>query len=302
MPTRKVSDALRASIGSDETTVLARRMASTDPRGTDWSDRDVDLIVADYFVMLRMELAGQRFVKSHRNAALQELTGRSRQSIEYKHANISAVLERLGFPTIFGYKPRRKFQGALIDGVARYLASNDGVTFQILAQDYDDEPSDALIFEAPPLHIVEPPAPPQLNRLVRKYDPAERDARNRALGVKGEERVLFAERHRLLSINREDLARKIRWVAQEDGDGAGYDIKSFEANGAERLIEVKTTVGSARTPFYLSRNELAFSEERPEAFKLVRLYDFARTPKAFEMVPPLSGHVHLQPITYQASF
>jgi hypothetical protein len=277
-------------------------MASTDPRGTDWSDRDVDLIVADYFAMLRLELAGQRFVKSHRNAALQELTGRSGQSIEFKHANISAVLERLGLPTITGYKPRRNFQRALIDGVARYLALNESTAFQVQTDARDDRPGDALIFEEPPLHSVELPASPQLERLVRKYDPAERDARNRALGKQGEERVLLAERHRLLSIDREDLARKIRWVAQEDGDGAGYDIRSFEANGAERLIEVKTTVGSARTPFYLSRNELAFSEERPEAFKLVRLYDFAKTPKAFEMVPPLSGHVHLQPVTYQASF
>jgi hypothetical protein len=277
-------------------------MADIQLRGTSWSDREIDLIVADYFAMLQLELAGQPFVKSHRNSALQELTGRSGQSIEFKHANISAVLERLGLPTITGYKPRSNFQGALIDGVARFLALNNSTISHLPIRLSSPGPSDALIFEAPPPHSVEPPDPPQLMRLVRKYDPAERDARNRALGTQGEERVLLSERQRLQSFDRQDLARKVRWVAQEDGDGAGYDIRSFEANGAERLVEVKTTLGSARTPFFLSRNELAFSEERPDAFKLVRLYDFARAPKAFEIVPPLSGHVHLQPTAYQASF
>ena len=52
------------------------------PAGSDWLDREIDLIVADYFDMLSLELAGRAFVKAQRNAALQELTGRSRGSIE----------------------------------------------------------------------------------------------------------------------------------------------------------------------------------------------------------------------------
>jgi hypothetical protein len=277
-------------------------MDGEDPRGTIWSDREIDLIVADYFSMLKMELAGQPFVKSHRNAALRDLTGRSPQSIEYKHANISAVLERLGLPTIAGYKRRDNFQKALIDGVERHLtAGHDGANVFHLA-DAQVPPAAEILFEAPPPLVDRPPDPPRLQRLVRKFDPAERDARNRALGRMGEERLLLSERQRLKAYGRDDLARKVRWVAQEDGDGAGYDIGSFEPDGAERLIEVKTTQGHARTPFYLSRNELAVSEERPEAFKLVRLYDFARHPKAFEMVPPLGKQVQLQPMSYRASF
>jgi Domain of unknown function (DUF3883) len=56
------------------------------------------------------------------------------------------------------------------------------------------------------------------------------------------------------------LASKVKWVAQEDGDGAGYDILSFSPNGQERFLEVKTTVGHQRTPFFLSRNEKDFAE------------------------------------------
>ena len=63
----------------------------------------------------------------------------------------------------------------------------------------------------------------------------------------GEERVLAHERASLRSAGRDDLARKVRWVSEQDGDGAGYDIASFAPDGQVRLIEVKTTNGWERT-------------------------------------------------------
>ncbi len=72
--------------------------------------------------MLRLELSGQPFVKSHRNEALRRIIGRSHASIEFKHCNISAVMERLGLPTIAGYKRRDNFQNALIDGIGRFMS------------------------------------------------------------------------------------------------------------------------------------------------------------------------------------
>ena len=56
----------------------------------------------------------------------------------------------------------------------------------------------------------------------------------------------------LRSSGRDDLARKVRWVSEEDGDGAGYDIASFAPDGRARLIEVKTTNGWERTPFHIT--------------------------------------------------
>jgi hypothetical protein len=141
-----------------------------------------------------------------------------------------------------------------------------------------------------------------LERLVRKFDPAERDARNRALGRSGEERVLHTERGRLSRQGRPDLARRVRWTSQEDGDGAGFDIASFDDLGRERLLEVKTTSGHQTTPFYLSEHERSLSVERPEAFRIVRVYDFARTARAFELAPPLSECVLLRPALHRASF
>ncbi len=101
---------------------------------------------------------------------------------------------------------------------------------------------------------------------------------------------------------RDDLARKVRWVSEEDGDGAGYDIASFTRDGQERLIEVKTTNGWERTPFYISRNELAVAEERRSEWCLFRLWNFSREPKAFELRPPLDAHVSLTATAFQASF
>jgi len=86
-----------------------------------------------------------------------------------------------------------------------------------------------------------------------------------------------------------------------DGDGAGYDILSFSPQGAERRLEVKTTNGSERTPFYLSENERQLWLERPDTFRIVRLYDFFVAPKAFRPRPPLEEVVSLSPAAYRVS-
>lgn len=90
--------------------------------GSAWSDAENDIIVADYFAMLVQEMAGKAAVKAHHNRGLVELTGRSRGSIERKHMNISAVLERLGLPRIRGYGPNVNFQNSLIAAIERYLS------------------------------------------------------------------------------------------------------------------------------------------------------------------------------------
>ncbi|WP_435017962.1 hypothetical protein TA3x_005585 [Tundrisphaera sp. TA3] len=63
----------------------------------------MDLIVADYFHMLKAELAGDPYSKAEHNRALQPLLdGRSKSSVEFKHRNISAVLVATGLPYIEG--------------------------------------------------------------------------------------------------------------------------------------------------------------------------------------------------------
>jgi hypothetical protein len=271
--------------------------------GSNWTDEQNDLIVADYFAMLADELAGLNYVKSRHNDALQKFTGRNRGSIERKHMNLSAIMERLGLPRIKGYVPYPNFQAGLVFAVERYLSVQASPQAQIVTNLGDK------VFEERSLWIGPPPTlspeqgktTPELERLVRKFDPAARDARNRSLGKSGEQLVFEHEIRRLEVGKRADLAKKIEWASQVHGDGAGYDIASFEFDGRPKLIEVKTTNGPAITPFYLSENERTFSDERADAFSLIRLYNFSASPMAFELRPPLSAVLALSPTNYRAS-
>jgi hypothetical protein len=53
--------------------------------------------------------------------------------------------------------------------------------------------------------------------------------------------------------------------------------------GAIRLLEVKTTNGSARTPFFLTRNERGVAEERSADWCIYRVHLFAKEPRIFKM-------------------
>jgi hypothetical protein len=272
-----------------------------------WTDEENDLIVADYFAMLAEDMAGRPYNKArHRRNLMPLLRSRTEGSIEFKHQNISAVLKGLGEDWIPGYKPAFNFQMTLVDAVARWLAWNPAW----LGRMPGTRPATglreaALIWIGPSPTLSNQPPPQELEQMLhvaRKFDVAGRDERNRALGRAGEECVVAHERSALNVAGRDDLARKVRWVSEEDGDGAGYDIASFTPDGRERLIEVKTTNGWERTPFYISRNELAVAEERRSDWCLFRLWNFSREPKAFELHPPLDAHVALTATAFQASF
>lgn len=71
-------------------------MADQEKIGTEWQDDELDAIIADYFSMLDAELNHRPYVKSHHSAALMAQIGRTHRSVEFKHQNISAVLEELG--------------------------------------------------------------------------------------------------------------------------------------------------------------------------------------------------------------
>jgi hypothetical protein len=270
--------------------------------GGNWTDDQNDLIVADYFEMLGLELSGQPYIKAHRNAALHEITGRSKKSIERKHMNISAVVIRLGLPRINGYAPLQNFQASLIAAVERYIVKQNVPTFEakLVASSKFTEGQSLWVGPPPDAKPSKQESASGLDRLIRKFDPANRDALNRALGKAGEELVLEHEIRNLTNAGRPDLAKKVEWTSQERGDGAGFDIASFEESGMPRLIEVKTTNGSSLTPFFLSANELSFAKERPDAFKLLRIYNFSDKPMGFELTPPLDLTLSLTPTSYRA--
>ena len=153
----------------------------------DWTDSENDLIVADYFSMLIAELTGHEYNKSgHRRDLLALLPERNEGSVEFKHQNISAVLVGLGQPWIAGYKPKARFQNSLVDAVLRWLELRPDWSHRThLPQ---AEPGNRVKDgEVPILWIGPPPTfsnePPPVDAkfmasIARKYDVAERDARN----------------------------------------------------------------------------------------------------------------------------
>ena len=141
-----------------------------------------------------------------------------------------------------------------------------------------------------------------MQAIARKFDVAARAERNRALGRAGEELVLAHEPAILTGVGRADLARRVRWVSGEDGDGAGHDIESYSPEGQPRLIEVKTTNGWERTPFHIARNELTIADNRRTGWCLLRLWIFIREPGACELHPPLDAHVTLIAASFEARF
>ena len=274
--------------------------------GEDWTDPENDLIIADYFAMLQDDLAAQPYSKAEHNRQLARRISRGRGSIEFKHQNISAVLKGLGEAWILGYKPAMNFQMSLVDAVLRWLSAHpDWVTRAPIIAPLRHMNDQQPLWIGPPPTMRNTPPPEELEKMLaiaHKYDVAGRDARNNALGRAGEERILYNERLVLKRAGQDHLAKKVRWVSEEDGDGAGYDIHSFGVGGEDRLIEVKTTNGWERTPFHISRNELEVAEDRREHWNLVRLWNFAREPAAFEIRPPLDAHVILTATSFQASF
>lgn len=109
-------------------------------------------------------------------------------------------------------------------------------------------------------------------RSIKAPDYAAKDKRNKALGDLGEELVLEYEKEVLKASNRSDLAAQVVHISKVEGDGAGYDIKSYNIDGSEKFIEVKTTKGHLNTDFFMSPREILFSKLNDKHFFLYRVY------------------------------
>lgn len=266
----------------------------------DWSEQENDRIVADYFAMLAHETAGRAYSKTeHRRRLAPRLADRSEGAIEFKHQNISAVLQALGMTRINGYRPAQNYQQALVEAVGRWFARNPALP-RPAGRTGLDIPDRLETGPPPTRRNREPPMLEAMLGLAHTVNMASRDERNRALGRAGEKLALAHERAVLRDAGRGDLAERVRWVSQLDGDGAGYDISSFEPDGRNRLLEVKTTSGWEYAPFHITGNELAVSRQRQDEWRLLRIWDVLRRPRAYELAPPLEAHVLLTPTTFLA--
>ena len=269
--------------------------------GSAWSDWQNDMLVAEYFEIDRIQRSGGEVVKAHRYRDLSAIIGREVGSIEVKLQNVSAVLTRLEMDIARGLKPRFNIQQSLSDAVERYLDGHPALLFGEPKRPSLD-PSEVVEVPIPGPAPMKPKLERTVERIAKKYNFAERDARNRKLGALGEQLVCEREKLKLLRAGKDKLADRVRWVSQLDGDGVGYDIRSFDPSGEERLIEVKTTDGPATTDFFISRTEREVSLERADVWRLHRVHLFSSTPRIFVMPPPLEPTVTLSAESWRARF
>ena len=278
-----------------------------------WSRDEVEATVGDYFHMLTLELAGQNYNKTeHRRSLVRRLKGRSDGAIERKHQNISAILIELGCPYISGYKPLRNYQALLFDVVSDRLRGDTRLDHTALAA-VQMPASTPLIRDFGNLLVI----PPALSRAAHdtkmatyawkdkqaiKRDYIDREARNVSLGRAGEELIVEYERWRLASSGHQRLADDVEHVSKTKGDGLGFDVLSFDPNGRERLIEVKTTSFGKETPFFITRNEVELSRTHADLFHLYRVFEFRKEPRLFSLKGAVDRHCHLDPVTFQGRF
>lgn len=238
------------------------------------------------------------------------LVNRSEQAIEFKHANISAVLIELGLPYISGYKPRGNYQQLLRDEIEARLRTESEllptvarvVEEQVVVVPGITDLSDVIVpvpERARRDRTYERTAPKP--RVGRHVNYLEREARNSSLGLAGEQFVLEVEHQRLWEAGARTLAKRIDHVSRSRGDGLGYDILSYETDGRERLVEVKTTRFGQHTPFFVSQNEVEVSEDRAAEYALYRVFAFREQPKLFIVPGALRNALDLQPVQYRAS-
>jgi hypothetical protein len=104
----------------------------------------------------------------------------------------------------------------------------------------------------------------------------------------------------LRAAGRTDLAEQVEWVARTRGDGLGYDVRSYDATGAERWIEVKTTNAGPTTPFFLTPNELDVWRSNLERLELRRVFSFSRGPRFYRLQGDPDAVLALEAALWQA--
>lgn len=98
--------------------------------------------------------------------------------------------------------------------------------------------------------------------------------KNTELGNKGEDIVVEYEKNRLIIDGRRDLAEKVFATREIAGNAERFDVLSYDKDGNEKYIEVKTTRGGINNIFHISENEVKFSKQYQDKYYLYRVYNF----------------------------
>ena len=102
---------------------------------------------------------------------------------------------------------------------------------------------------------------------------------SKRVGRAGEEHVYNFEYKKLMDKGREDLAKLIVKQYEDLSFFPGYDIKSFNEDGEEIYIEVKSTVSKGKDYFEISDNEVLAAKSLKDSYFIYQVTDALANPK-----------------------
>ena len=172
----------------------------------------------------------------------------------------------------------------------------------------DDYPKiNQVKIECIDLTIIQRDSKPS-KRQMNKRDKIEFERENKNkhyLGKQGELIVQKLEKEFLKNNNLMNLVEKVKQVSL-DNDSLGYDILSFDEQGNEKYIEVKSTTKSPSNEvnFFISSNQLKVAEKTDNYYFYVVFNAKTKTPKIWRIKNPikyLKNGLTLTPIKYRVN-
>ena len=162
-----------------------------------------------------------------------------------------------------------------------------------------------LIIVEPPDFSSEKNEGIEKNTTHRNYWVNLNSDRAKQIGLAGEEFIMEEERKKLCDADKPGLAKKIIHVSKDWGDGAGYDILSYDVDGAEIYIEVKTTVRDINAGFIITANELKVAKKNRTKYWIYRIFEFdpnSKSGSVFFLSVDQLEKMHLIPLQYKCEF
>jgi hypothetical protein len=202
--------------------------------------------------------------------------------------NIEPIkLPMKAFNAVAGYSPKFIIQGFIrisekyMNNIEQHYGTMEKLLSAFLTEHSPEalKPTEKLfinIDRSAPISFVEDvqlvpkrvsePAERTGNYVPKKTDYVIKSQTNAIVGSKGEQIVVIEEIERLISKGRGDLAEKVKRVSVDD-DSLGYDVLSYDEDGTERYIEVKTSnAKSDDVRIFMSANEMNKSKTLPNYY------------------------------------
>lgn len=201
--------------------------------------------------------------------------GNSKLSAEQKELCKKYIPEGLKWNAINETELNKWNWETLITKMVEFISSNSHHYDQVIKMVWGSEDLNSVFTNSLTLRDFPnggfselPKLNPSFRGSVIDFDKKRKD--DKELGDFGEELVIDYEKNKLKEKGLNDFTDKVKIVK----DGEGYDILSFDENGNKICIEVKTTKGNEKTPFYLSQNEKLFFEKNSNKYMIYRLYNY----------------------------